>query len=260
MDRLDGFVAAAVLAALVGLRVAGSRRPGAAYGMVSDDEMRQPQRAFEPQPASADRSVTLLGATGSIGASTLDLIKRGTTVTASRRSPRTRNAAALAQIAREVGARFAAVADPRGLRRTQGRAVRHRHRGGGGRKRADRGGATASRLGHGRHQRLGRTETHTCRRRARRDRCPCQQGMPRLRRRVFMRPRRRPAPTVLPVDSEHNAIFQALSAGIATMSAGWSSPPQADRSGPGRSDAIAQRDLGAGAQASQLVDGTEDHH
>src|ERR1700752_4145891 len=60
---------------------------------------------------AAPRSVTLLGATGSIGASTVDLIKpehpgsRVEAVTANR------NAAALAKLAREVGARFAAVAD-----------------------------------------------------------------------------------------------------------------------------------------------------
>ena len=65
--------------------------------------------------------------------------------------------------------------------------------------------------------------------------------------------------TVLPVDSEHNAIFQALGAGrredvrriVLTASGGpfrtWSL--EADPQGDGR----------AGAQASDLVDGTEGH-
>src|SRR5215475_13795625 len=64
-----------------------------------------------PLPAFAERSVTLLGATGSIGASTVDLLKRErecyrvTAVTANK------NAAALAALARDLGARFAAIGD-----------------------------------------------------------------------------------------------------------------------------------------------------
>jgi 1-deoxy-D-xylulose-5-phosphate reductoisomerase len=62
-------------------------------------------------PVAQARAVTILGATGSIGSSTLDLLRhdpvgyRVEAVTAGR------NAAALARIARDVGARFAAVAD-----------------------------------------------------------------------------------------------------------------------------------------------------
>src|SRR6516225_11346091 len=63
-------------------------------------------------PRARERVVTLLGATGSIGASTVDLLRlnrerfRVEAVTAQR------NAASLARLAREVGARFAVVADP----------------------------------------------------------------------------------------------------------------------------------------------------
>ena len=70
----------------------------------------QPQAIAET--ASAPRAVTLLGATGSIGSSTVDLLRqeadryRVEAVTAHR------NAASLARLARELGARFAAVADP----------------------------------------------------------------------------------------------------------------------------------------------------
>ena len=62
--------------------------------------------------ASAVRSVTVLGATGSIGDSTMDLLR------ASRERYRLEaltangNVQALAKLAREFGARFAAVADP----------------------------------------------------------------------------------------------------------------------------------------------------
>jgi len=58
------------------------------------------------------RSITILGATGSIGTSTIDLIKRNrgryrvVAVTAAR------NAAALARLARDLNASFAAVSDP----------------------------------------------------------------------------------------------------------------------------------------------------
>src|SRR5664280_2385246 len=66
----------------------------------------------KPQPAAAVRSVTILGATGSIGASTIDLIKREPSRYRVEAISARRNAAALAKIAREVGARFAVVADP----------------------------------------------------------------------------------------------------------------------------------------------------
>ncbi|RAI40185.1 1-deoxy-D-xylulose-5-phosphate reductoisomerase, partial [Rhodoplanes roseus] len=65
-----------------------------------------------PSSGPLERSVTLLGATGSIGTSTVDLIRRARdryrveAVTAST------NGTALAALARDLGARFAAVADP----------------------------------------------------------------------------------------------------------------------------------------------------
>ena len=63
-------------------------------------------------PRPRELSVTLLGATGSIGSSTADLLRlhrerfRVEAVTAQR------NAASLAKLARELGAKFAVVADP----------------------------------------------------------------------------------------------------------------------------------------------------
>ena len=59
-----------------------------------------------------ERTVTLLGATGSIGASTLDLIRRERNRYRVEAVSAHNNVAALAAVAREVGARFAAVGDP----------------------------------------------------------------------------------------------------------------------------------------------------
>src|SRR5690349_21047485 len=60
----------------------------------------------------AERSVTLLGATGSVGASTIDLIKRERGRYRVEAVAANKNAAALATLARDLGARFAAVSDP----------------------------------------------------------------------------------------------------------------------------------------------------
>src|SRR6185437_12725797 len=63
------------------------------------------------EPAARMRSISILGATGSIGASTVDLIRRNRgryrveTVAAGRNAP------ALAKVAREVGAAVAVVSD-----------------------------------------------------------------------------------------------------------------------------------------------------
>jgi 1-deoxy-D-xylulose-5-phosphate reductoisomerase len=164
-----------------------------------------------PVPAFAERSVTLLGATGSIGASTVDLLKRErdcyrvTAVTANK------SAAALAALARDLGARFAAVGDPAaygelkdalagtGIEAGAGESglVEAAERpaewvigaitGAAGLKptlaAADRGAIVA----------LANKETLVC------------AGS------LFMRRAAASGATVLPVDSEHNALFQAMS-------------------------------------------------
>src|SRR5262249_45697626 len=63
------------------------------------------------QSAAEGRRITILGATGSIGGSTLDLIKRAPHRYRVESISARRNAAALGKIAREVGARHAVVAD-----------------------------------------------------------------------------------------------------------------------------------------------------
>src|SRR6266480_1641151 len=63
-----------------------------------------------PMAMAAPRSVTILGATGSIGASTIDLLKRNPSRYRVEAVSANRNGRALARIARELDARFAAVA------------------------------------------------------------------------------------------------------------------------------------------------------
>jgi 1-deoxy-D-xylulose-5-phosphate reductoisomerase len=63
------------------------------------------------EPAAAPRSVTLLGATGSVGSSTADLLRREPGRYSVEAVTAHRNAAALARLARELNARFAVVAD-----------------------------------------------------------------------------------------------------------------------------------------------------
>src|SRR6202043_835133 len=76
--------------------------------------MKQMPKSKPKLPASArvERSVTLLGATGSIGASTIDLIKREPGRYRVEAVSANKSAAALAALARELNARFAAVGDP----------------------------------------------------------------------------------------------------------------------------------------------------
>src|SRR6195952_4840896 len=65
--------------------------------------------------ASAVRTVTVLGATGSIGDSTMDLLRAARDRYQVEALTAHSNVAALAQLAREFDARFAAIADPERL-------------------------------------------------------------------------------------------------------------------------------------------------
>jgi 1-deoxy-D-xylulose-5-phosphate reductoisomerase len=160
---------------------------------------------------NVERSVTLLGATGSIGASTVDLIRRERHRYRVEAISANSNVAALAALARELGARFAAVGDPdafhdlrdalhgTGIECGAGEnaiieaAARPADwvlgaiTGAAGLKptlaAADRGAVVA----------LANKETLVC------------AGA------LFMRRAAASGATVLPVDSEHNALFQAMS-------------------------------------------------
>jgi 1-deoxy-D-xylulose-5-phosphate reductoisomerase len=167
----------------------------------------------KPRAAVAVRRVTILGATGSIGASTVDLIKREPTRYRVEAVSARSNAAALAKIAREVGAQFAAVADPAaygelkealagsGVTVAAGEAslleaaqrpadwVMAAISGSIGLK------PTLAAIERGATVALANKECLVC------------AGA------LFMRRAASAGATLLPVDSEHNAIFQALGAG-----------------------------------------------
>jgi 1-deoxy-D-xylulose-5-phosphate reductoisomerase len=160
---------------------------------------------------NVERSVTLLGATGSIGASTVDLIRRERHRYRVEAISANRNVAALAALARELGAGFAAVGDPDALHDLRDALhgtdiecgagenaiieaaarpadwVLGAITGAAGLKptlaAADRGAVVA----------LANKETLVC------------AGA------LFMRRAAASGATVLPVDSEHNALFQAMS-------------------------------------------------
>src|SRR5215472_17308074 len=67
-----------------------------------------------------ERSITILGPTGSIGASTIDLIKHESTRYRVEAVSANRNAGALAALARDLNARFAAIAEPAAYRELKG--------------------------------------------------------------------------------------------------------------------------------------------
>lgn len=166
-----------------------------------------------PSSGPLERSVTLLGATGSIGTSTVDLIRRARdryrveAVTAST------NGTALAALARDLGARFAAVADPAayedlksglsgsGIEAAAGpeALVEAARRPADWVMAAITGAAslkpTLAAAERGAIVALANKECLVC------------AGT------LFMRRAAEAGATVLPVDSEHNAVFQSMSCG-----------------------------------------------
>ena len=168
---------------------------------------------MEQLTEAASRSVTLLGATGSIGTSTVDLIKRNPGRYRVEAVTANRNAGTLATVAREVGAAFAVVADPAayaelksalagtGIEVASGDAalveaamrpadwVMGAITGAIGLK------PTLAAVKRGATVALANKECLVC------------AGA------LFMRTAAAAGTTVLPVDSEHNALFQALGAG-----------------------------------------------
>jgi 1-deoxy-D-xylulose-5-phosphate reductoisomerase len=176
-------------------------------------QVRHQQVHFERQPRSAIRSVTLLGATGSIGSSTIDLLKRGNGRYRVEAVTARGNAAALAQLARELGARFAAVADPNAYRELKDALAGTGIEAAGGEQAlieaAERPADWVMAAISGS---VGLKPTLAAAKRgatvalANKECLVCAGAM-------FMRTAASAGASVLPVDSEHNAIFQALSAG-----------------------------------------------
>src|SRR3954465_3336019 len=164
-------------------------------------------------PDSPERSVTILGATGSIGASTIDLLKRERARYRVEAVSANRSAASLAALAREVGARFAAVGDAGAYRELKdelsGSGIEAAAGESGVIEAAQRpaqwviGAITGA---AGLKPTLAAAERGGIVARANKD-CLVGGGG------RFMRRAAAAGTTVLPVDSEHNALFQAMSAG-----------------------------------------------
>ena len=167
----------------------------------------------EARQALAIRSITVLGATGSIGASTIDLIKRRPELFRVEALTANGNAAGLAQLARDLGARFAAVADENAYRELKTALAGSGIETGGGpsalveaaQRPADMVMAAISGA-VGLKPTLAAIARGATIALANKECLVCAGGL-------FMRAAAAAKATVLPVDSEHNAVFQALSAG-----------------------------------------------
>jgi 1-deoxy-D-xylulose-5-phosphate reductoisomerase len=162
---------------------------------------------------SAPAAVTILGATGSIGTSTIDLISRNRARYRVEAVTAGSNAEALAKLARELGARFAAVADPSAYRALKEALAGSGISAGAGEsalmEAAQRpadwvmaaiAGAT------GLKPTLAAAERGATVALANKECLVCAGGL-------FMRRAAAACATVLPVDSEHNALFQAMACG-----------------------------------------------
>ena len=161
----------------------------------------------------AERSVTILGATGSIGASTFDLIKREPQRYRVEALTANKNATALAALARELGARFVAVADQSAYGELKSALGGSGVEAGAGEnalvEAAQRpaqwvmGAITGA---AGLRPTLAAAERGAMVALANKECLVCAGGL-------FMRRAAAAGATVLPVDSEHNALFQAMCSG-----------------------------------------------
>ncbi|HET7023292.1 MAG TPA: 1-deoxy-D-xylulose-5-phosphate reductoisomerase [Xanthobacteraceae bacterium] len=161
--------------------------------------------------APAERTVTLLGATGSVGASTIDLLKRQRERFRVEAVSANKNAAALAAVARELGARFAAIGDPAAYGELKsalsGTGIKAAAGESGLLEAAERpaqwviGAITGA---AGLKPTLAAAERGAIVALANKETLVCAGAL-------FMRRAAAAGATVLPVDSEHNALFQAMS-------------------------------------------------
>src|SRR5436190_10911093 len=161
--------------------------------------------------APTERTVTLLGATGSVGASTIDLLKRQRERFRVEAVSANKNAAALAVLARELGARFAAIGDPAAYGELKsalsGTGIKTAAGETGLLEAAERpaqwviGAITGA---AGLKPTLAAAERGAIVALANKETLVCAGAL-------FMRRAAAAGATVLPVDSEHNALFQAMS-------------------------------------------------
>jgi 1-deoxy-D-xylulose-5-phosphate reductoisomerase len=159
------------------------------------------------------RSVTLLGATGSIGTSTIDLIKRNRGRYRVEAVSANNNAAALAKLARELNARFAVVSDPAAFKDLKAALAGSNIEAGAGDtaliEAAERPAewVLAAIVGSaGLRSALAAANRGATVALANKECLVCAGDL-------FMRAAAKAGARILPVDSEHNAIYQALKAG-----------------------------------------------
>jgi 1-deoxy-D-xylulose-5-phosphate reductoisomerase len=164
-------------------------------------------------PATAPRRVTILGATGSIGGSTIDLIRQSSGRFGVEALTANRNAPVLARLARELGARYAAVADTKAYADLKAALSGSGIEAGAGEsglleaamRPADLVVAAISGA-VGLRPTLAAVERGATIALANKECLVCAG-------KLFMRTAAAASAQILPVDSEHNAIFQALGAG-----------------------------------------------
>ncbi len=257
MDRVDGLTFAAGLAAVIGsLHERDGPRLDGAGAMVTHGAtaMRRPAAAADV------RRITILGATGSIGMSTLDVIAARPDAYAVEAVTAKTNAAKLAAIALKAGARRAVIADPAAYRDLKDALA------GSGIDAAAGDAAVveaatqpadlvvAAIVGAAGLAPTYAAVTAGTRVALANKECLVSAGD------LFVRAAAAAEITILPVDSEHNAIFQILDRtarrgrGAHHHHGVGRAVPQFVAGGDGG------RDAGAGAEAPELVDGAEDHH
>jgi 1-deoxy-D-xylulose-5-phosphate reductoisomerase len=174
---------------------------------------KTPLRRSRTSAATAVRSVSILGATGSIGTSTLDLLARERAQYRVEAVTAHSNVAALAAIARDVGARFAAIGDP-ALHRDLKEALSGTgiETGAGDDALVEAAQRPADWVmaaitgAAGLRPALAAADRGAMVALANKECLVCAGGL-------FMRRAAAKGATILPVDSEHNALFQALLAG-----------------------------------------------
>lgn len=164
-------------------------------------------------PEAAPRTISILGATGSIGASTFDLLVRQRDRYRVEAVAAQRNVEALAKAAIALGARFAAVAEPDAYSALKHALAGTRIAAAAGADAVIEAAARPADLivasisgAAGLAPTMAAIERGTTVAIANKECLVCAGGL-------FMRRAAEKGATILPVDSEHNALFQAMSAG-----------------------------------------------
>ena len=200
----------------------------------------QSQTVRLASPRARPRRISVLGATGSIGENTLDLVGRDPASFTVVALTGGRNAARLAELAVTHRAELAVVADETCYAELRARLERHRHRGRCRRRRAGRGGKPSGRLGDGRDRRRRRPQADARRRAPRHLHRARQQGMSRLgRTHLHARGRPRTGPRCCPSTRSIQRRCRSWPAARRRASSASVSRPPAGRSAHGASTDMA---------------------